>query len=326
MSEFIHTVCKQIKGGGTVDDETAQQLARCSDPQAFWDVADTLRRYFMGDQFHLCSIINARSGNCTENCRFCAQSARYQTGAATYALIDSEQAMTVALDNEAHGVHRLSLVTSGHSVDTATLKQLVKLYHQISEQTNMELCASMGFLDQRRADQLVAAGVNRYHCNLETNKERFAEICSTHSWQDKVDTLTIAAEAGMSVCSGGIIGMGETMNDRIALALELRGIGVQSIPLNILTPIAGTPYAELEPLSVEEILTTIALFRFINPDAVIRIAGGRQQLGADQYRCFSAGANGAIVGNYLTTTGSSIAEDLVALREMGFTVQRASLS
>jgi biotin synthase-like enzyme len=135
-----------------------------------------------------------------------------------------------------------------------------------------------------------------------------------------VDTLIIAAEAGMSVCSGGIIGMGETMEDRIELALELQEMGVQSIPINILTPIAGTPFAELEPLPAEEILTTIALFRFINPDAVIRIAGGRQQLGKEQYRCFAAGANGAIVGNYLTTKGSSIAEDIAALRKMGFSL------
>ncbi|RWX49409.1 biotin synthase, partial [Candidatus Electrothrix marina] len=263
------------------------------------------------------------SGNCTENCRFCAQSARYQTGATTYGLIKREQAINLALDNEAHGVHRLSLVTSGHSVDKETWKELAELYAEINEQTTMELCASMGFLDQERAEQLAEAGITRYHCNLETNQERFAEVCSTHSWQDKVDTLITAAEAGMSVCSGGIIGMGETMEDRIALALELQELGVQSIPVNILTPIAGTPFAELEPLSAEEILTTIALFRFINPDAVIRIAGGRQQLGSEQYRCFAAGANGAIVGNYLTTTGSSVTEDLEALKKMGFTFRRA---
>lgn len=305
--------------GANLDFETACLLARFADQQAVWAAADTLRRYFMGNSFHLCSIINARSGNCTENCRFCAQSARYQTGAPTYDLIDREQAIAIALDNEAHGVHRLSLVTSGHSVDKETWKALSELYAEINKKTSMELCASMGFLDQKQAEQLAEAGISRYHCNLETNKERFARICSSHSWQDKVDTLNIAAEAGMSVCSGGIIGMGESMEDRIALALELEELGVQSIPINILTPIAGTPFAELDPLAVEEVLTSIALFRFINPDAVIRIAGGRQQLGKEQYRCFSAGANGAIVGNYLTTTGSSIAEDLAELKKMGFT-------
>ncbi|CAK8724660.1 Biotin synthase [Candidatus Electrothrix laxa] len=316
-------IAEHIMDGASIDSATACALARFVDQQALWAAADELRRYFMGNQFHLCSIINARSGNCTENCRFCAQSARYQTEAASYGLINREEAIKIAKDNESNGVHRLSLVTSGHSVDKATWKELAELYAEINEQVTMELCASMGFLDQERAEQLAEAGITRYHCNLETNAERFSEVCSTHSWQDKVDTLTIAAEAGMSVCSGGIIGMGESMEDRIELAFELWEIGVQSIPINILTPIAGTPFAELEPLPAEEIFTTIALFRFINPDAVIRIAGGRQQLGADQYRCFAAGANGAIVGNYLTTTGSSITEDLEALEKMGFTFKRA---
>ncbi len=315
-------IAEHIMAGASIDSETTRALARSADQQGLWAAADELRRHFMGSRFHLCSIINARSGNCTENCRFCAQSARYQTGAVAYGLIDREQALNIALDNETNGVHRLSLVTSGHSVDKATWKKLAELYAEINEQTTMELCASMGFLDQVRAEQLAEAGITRYHCNLETNEERFPEVCSTHSWQDKVGTLIIAAEAGMSVCSGGIIGMDESMEDRIELALELLEIGVQSIPINILTPIAGTPFAELEPLPVEEILTTIALFRFINPDAVIRIAGGRQQLGTEQYRCFAAGANGAIVGNYLTTTGSSITEDLEALEKMGFTFRR----
>ncbi|XCN73807.1 MAG: biotin synthase BioB [Candidatus Electrothrix aestuarii] len=313
-------IAEEIIAGASIDHATACTLARSEDQAAVWAAADELRRYFMGNRFHLCSIINARSGNCSENCRFCAQSARYQTGAAIYDLINSDQAIKIALDNEAHGVHRLSLVTSGHSIDKEAWEELSKLYAQINEKTSMELCASMGFLDREQAEQLAEAGITRYHCNLETNEKRFPEICTTHSWHDKIDTLVIAAEAGMSVCSGGIIGMGETMKDRIELAFELWEIGVQSIPINILTPIAGTPLAEFEPLPAEEILTTIALFRFINPDAVIRIAGGRQQLGKEQYRCFAAGANGAIVGNYLTTTGSSIAEDLEALKKMGFTV------
>ncbi len=313
-------IAEQIKAGGSIDQETACALAHFADQETFWTTADELRRYFMGNCFHLCSIINARSGNCTENCRFCAQSARYQTGATTYGIIDHEEAIKLALDNETHGVHRLSLVTSGHSVDRETWQELAELYSKINAQTSMEFCASMGFLNQERADQLAEAGITRYHCNLETNEQRFPEVCSTHSWQDKVATLITAAEAGMSVCSGGIIGMGETMEDRIELALELREIGVQSVPINILTPIPGTPFADLEPLPVEEVLTTIALFRFINPDAVVRVAGGRQQLGDEQYHCFAAGANGAIVGNYLTTTGSSIAEDIAALRGLGFSI------
>jgi biotin synthase len=323
MLQLIQKTYDRMINGEPVDRETARQLVLCPDHQPLWTVADAVRRHFMGDQFHLCSIINGRSGNCTENCHFCAQSARYQTGVETYEIIDPVQAMTIARDNDDHGVDRLSLVTSGHSVDYETLQQLEELYKQIEQETSMECCASMGFLDRDRAEQLTGMGVSRYHCNLEANEKYFPQICSSHTWQDKVDTLEIARAAGMSLCSGGIIGMGESMNDRIDLALELRQLGIKSIPINILTPIGGTPLAELQPLPLQEVLTTIAVFRFINPDAVIRMAGGRQQLGADQYRCFAAGANGAIVGNYLTTTGSSIAHDLEQLQGMSFTFSRA---
>jgi len=323
MLQLIQKTYDRLINGYSIDRETARQLALCPDRQALWSVADALRRHFMGDRFHLCSIINGRSGNCTENCRFCAQSARYQTGVNTYERVDRSQAMVIARDNDDHGVDRLSLVTSGHSADEETLQQMAEIYAEIRQETGMDCCASMGFLDQARAEQLVAMGVSRYHCNLEANRKYFPNVCTSHSWQEKVKTLEIAGAVGMSRCSGGIIGMGESMNDRIDLALELRELGIKSIPINILTPIPGTPLAELKPLPLQEVLTTIALFRFINPGAVIRMAGGRQQLGDEQYRCFAVGANGAIVGNYLTTTGSSIADDLQQFRTMGFTFSRA---
>jgi biotin synthase len=276
----------------------------------------------MGDHFDLCSIINAKSGNCTENCRFCAQSARHHTGIDTYQAIGEDEAMTQALDNDSHGVHRISLVTSGRCLSGETLAELTQLYDKMAETTSMLFCASAGFLDRNIADTLYAAGVRRYHCNLEASKNFFPKVCTTHTWEEKVETLRLARETGMSLCSGGIIGMGESVEDRIDMAFELRDLEVKSIPINILTPIAGTPLAELTPLSTEEVLTTVALYRFINPDAVIRMAGGRQQLGDDQYRCFAAGANGAIVGNYLTTTGAGIEEDLRRLSAMGFSFER----
>jgi biotin synthase len=323
MLQLIQQTYDRLLRGRQIDRQTALQLALCPDQQALASVANELRRHFMGERFHLCSIINARSGNCTENCRFCAQSARYQTGISTYEFIDADEAMTIARDSETHGVDRLSLVTSGHSVNRETLEQLGHMYAAIQRETTMDSCASMGFLDLERAYQLTALGISRYHCNLEANQNRFSEICTSHSWQDKVATLEIARSAGMSLCSGGIIGMGETMEDRVDLALELRALKVKSIPINILTPIPGTPLADLAPLPLQDVLATIALFRFINPDAVIRMAGGRQQLGTEQYRCFTAGANGAIVGNFLTTTGSSIADDLQALQTLGFTFKRS---
>jgi biotin synthase len=320
---FLQQTFELVTDGGRIERDTARRLALCPDPQAVIALADAVRRHFTGDRFHLCSIINARSGNCSENCRFCAQSARYRTGAPVYALIEMQEALVIARDNDQHGVDRLSLVTSGHSVDSDTMSRLAKLYDAIDKTTDLNFCASMGFLTPDTARALREAGVSRYHCNLESNKHRFSQVCTSHSWQDKVETLEIARAAGMSLCSGGIIGMGETMEDRIELALELRELGIKSIPINILTPIPGTPLADLAPLPLQEVLLTVALFRFINPDAVIRMAGGRQQLGKDQYRCFAAGANGAIVGNFLTTAGSSINQDLHQLAAMGFTFRRS---
>ncbi|QQG65439.1 biotin synthase BioB [Desulfobulbus oligotrophicus] len=324
MDITVQQISDAVLAGTAIDRPAALSLLT-ADQQDLWQAADALRRHFMGDHFDLCSIINAKSGNCTENCRFCAQSARHHTGITTYQVIAEDEAMHQALDNDHFGVHRLSLVTSGHHLSADTLAALTRLYRQMTGATSMLFCASAGFLDQHTADTLYAAGVRRYHCNLEASQNYFPEVCTTHTWEEKVQTLRLAQETGMSLCSGGILGMGETMADRIDMAFELRDLGVKSIPINILTPIAGTPLAELVPLSTEEVLTTVALFRFINPDAVIRMAGGRQQLGDDQYRCFAAGANGAIVGNYLTTTGAGIADDLHRLAAMGFTFERPAL-
>jgi len=318
MTGFIHQTESLVRGGNTIDRETALRLATQPNRQDLWDAADRLRQHFHGSRFALCSIINARSGRCSEDCRFCAQSARHQANIDEYDIVDEERALEIAVDNDRHDVHRISLVTSGRSVSDSTLDRLEKIYDRIAERTMMKLCGSMGLLTPEKAARLREMGVVRYHCNLEACRNFFPTICSTHTWEEKVETLRLARDEDMSVCSGGIIGMGETMEDRIDLALELRELEVDSIPLNILTPIPGTPLADLEPLGIDEVLTTIALFRFIYPRAVIRIAGGRQQLGQDQYRCFMAGANGAMVGNYLTTTGSSIEEDLRNFTVLGF--------
>jgi len=318
MMSFINQTEMLVRDGKMIDRQTAVRLASQDGQENLWDAADRIRRHFHGSRFALCSIINARSGRCSEDCRFCAQSARHQSQIEEYDIIDQARAREIAVDNDQHDVHRISLVTSGRSTSDATLDRLQNLYAAISGETMMKLCGSMGLLTREKAERIRTMGVVRYHCNLEASRNFFPTVCTTHTWEEKVETLKLAREAGMSICSGGIIGMGETMEDRIDLAMELLELGVKSIPLNILTPIPGTPLGDLEPLPIEEIMTTIALFRFINPLAVIRIAGGRQQLGRDQYRCFMAGANGAMVGNYLTTAGGSIEEDLRNFKIMGF--------
>jgi biotin synthase len=321
MDTTLQQAQQTIFAGGQIDRPMALRLLG-GEKEELYRAADAIRRHFRGNHFDLCSIINAKSGNCTENCRFCAQSARHHTGIDSYQAIADDEALAQAKDNDNHGVRRISLVTSGRSLSPETVAELTRLYEKMAAATSMLFCASTGLLSDDIAAGLYAAGVRRYHCNLEASRGYFSQVCTTHTWEEKVDTLQLARRTGMSLCSGGIIGMGESMEDRIDMAFELRELAVKSIPINILTPIAGTPLAELPPLSLTEVLTTVALFRFINPDAVIRMAGGRQQLGDEQYQCFAAGANGAIVGNYLTTTGSGIAEDLRHISAMGFTFER----
>lgn len=319
MTSLIQKTLTTVLDGDSVDRQTALQLAADTNQEELWAAADQIRNHFHGADFSLCSIINARSGRCSEDCRFCAQSARHHTGVDEYEIAAMEQALAMAEENDRHGVHRFSLVTSGRSVSMTLLDKFAAVYQAIDRKTSLQLCGSMGLLTPEKSRRLKEMGVSRYHCNLETCRNFFPRICTTHTWEEKVETLKMARDAGMSLCSGGIIGMGESTADRIDMALELRELAVDSIPLNILTPIAGTPLADRKPLAVEEVLTAIALFRFINPRVVIRIAGGRQQLGRDQYRCFTAGANGAMVGNYLTTIGNAMENDLRTFSEMGFT-------
>ena len=307
-----------IRSGGNLDLNQALELASGNEPTALYEAADRLRKELHGDHFDLCSIINARSGKCSENCKFCAQSSRYQTEIETYDIVSYEEVRRQGLENESLGVVRYSLVTAGREVSGDDIELFAAMYGQLGHESELYFCASMGFLTREKAERLVEAGVRRYHCNLETCRSFFPSICTSHTWEDKVETIKIARAAGMDICSGGIIGLGESFEQRLELAFELRELEVLSIPLNILTPIPGTPLGKLSTLSLGEVLTCIAMFRFINPQAVVRLAGGRAQLGDDQYRCFQAGANGAIVGNYLTTTGNSIVEDLQMIESLGF--------
>lgn len=281
--------------------------------------ADWIRKKIHGNHFDLCSIVNAKSGKCSEDCRFCAQSAHYDAEIDNYDIIDGKEAVAQGRDNDAHGVKRFSLVTAGRSASLEDLTQYGRIYKELSEQTRLLFCASMGMLTYEKAEILKSYGVKRYHCNLETCRRFFPKVCTTHTWEEKVETIKIAQEVGFEVCSGGIIGMGESLEHRLELAFELRELGILSIPINVLTPIANTPLSEVDPPQISEILTCIAIFRFINPEAIVRLAGGRNQYGKDQYTFFSSGANGAIVGNYLTTTGNTLAEDLKKIQKIGFT-------
>ena len=314
----VKNCIQQICNGDVLSYEQALVLADGSDLSELCRAADEIRRFFHGSSFDLCSIINARSGRCSEDCRYCAQSVHYPAAIDSYEQIETGIALDQARENDRSGVRRLSLVTAGRSVADDQLESLGQLYAELGRETGLLFCASMGLLTSDKAERLVAFGVRRYHCNLESCRAYFPQVCTTHSWEEKVETILLARAAGMDICSGGIIGMGESREQRLQLAFELRELAVLSIPINILTPIAGTPMAGVEPISLPEVLRTIAMFRLINPQAVIRLAGGRNQFGLDQYQCFGAGANGAIVGNYLTTAGNGLEQDLQAIAGLNF--------
>lgn len=317
-NSFIEECYDLVVRGGQLSFDQALLLANQTDHVALYEKADMLRQHVHGDSFDLCSIINAKSGNCSEDCKFCAQSSHYPTEVEEYSLVDIDEAISQGMDNQNNGVKRYSLVTAGKSVQLSQLKELGKIYKRLGETTTLELCASMGMLDAKKAKYLYSVGVRRYHCNLETSKSFFTKVCTTHTWLEKVDTIKVAQAAGMEICSGGILGLGETVEQRVELAFELRELNILSIPINILSPIANTPFEDVPPLTIEDVVTSIALFRFINPNAIVRLAGGRNQFNDDQYQCFRAGANGAIVGNYLTTKGNNLQEDLKTISKMGF--------
>ena len=315
---MINNYKQLVLSGKQLDFVQAVELANTNAPAELYQAADELRRELHSNHFDLCSIVNAKSGKCSENCKFCAQSSHHNAEVEAYDVVDQATALTLAKENDEQGVKRFSLVTAGSSVNNEQLDKFGKIYARLQEETNLSFCASMGFLTKEKADRLKAMGVTRYHCNLETCRSFFPKVCTSHTWEDKVKTITVAKEAGLEVCSGGIIGMGETLEQRLELAFELRDLGILSIPLNVLTPIPNTPFAHLDPLGVADVLTCVALFRFINPHATVRLAGGRNLLGDEQGRCFTSGANGSIVGDYLTTAGNTLSEDIKMLKDLGF--------
>lgn len=315
------TGCDKYEPGAYISRQEAAELAAYPDIDALCDAADRLSRTLVGNTVDSCSIVNARSGLCGEDCKWCAQAKRHHTGCASYEFISEEDVMNAARQNEKEGVKRFSLVTSGRSVSDKDLDYFCHIYERLTRETDLYLCASMGLLKPEQVKRLAAAGVKRYHCNMETSREYFPQLCSTHTPDDKRAVIMAAREAGMQVCSGGIIGMGESLSQRMDLAFELAELGVDSTPLNILNPIPGTPLADTPLISEEDVIRTAAIWRFILPAKTIRFAGGRMRLShKSMVRLLHGGVNGALVGDMLTTVSNDIASDrkLFAEADMKF--------
>lgn len=316
---MLEKLKNSVLNGYQITKEDAIKLVDV-DLEDLCNAANELRNYFCGNSFDICTIINGKSGRCSEDCKYCAQSSHYKVSIEDYPLLSSEELLKGAKYNQEKGILRYSIVTSGKRLSDTEVDKICESYSQIKEEFGISLCASHGLLSYESFKKLKDAGVDRYHNNLETSRRNFSNICTTHTYDDKIAAIKNAQKAGLTVCSGGILGLGETMEDRIDMALDIRDLGVKSIPINILNPILGTPYEGSEILSTEEVRRVVSIFRFILPDGAIRLAGGRGLIEQKGKTTFTSGANAAISGDMLTTAGISIQDDMKMIEELGFEV------
>lgn len=321
INDLIASLKAKILSGDMINDDEAYAIADSlpQSSEALRKAASEITDALCERTFDSCSIVNARSGLCSENCKWCAQSKHHNTGCETYDMINYDECMEAARTNSEKGVHRFSLVASGRAVKGNALKQMCSLLRKAKDETGISTCASLGLLDKNDLQQLWDSGVHRYHCNLETAPSHFSKLCTTHTIEDKIATIKAAKEIGFEICSGGIIGMGESMHQRAEFALKLREVTPHSIPINILSPIPGTPLEHQTEISEDEILDTIALFRMVHPTVSLRFAGGRKRLSRkSQLEALHIGINSGVVGDLLTTLGSTIAEDKALVNEAGY--------
>jgi len=310
-----------LNGGVPIDDLPGLLNTLDNSPWEAFLAADRLRQKAFGDRVDACSIINAKSGDCPEDCAYCAQSAHHDSDAVVYPLLPEDRIVDAARLAFDKGVRRFCIVTSGKSIYTdEELGSIARCITRIRELGVMP-CATLGSLDRNQMRLLKDAGLNRFHHNIETSRTFFPNVCSTHGYDERVETVLMAKELGLSTCSGGIIGMGETASDRAEMALALRELDVDSVPLNFLMPIPGTPLADAKPTAPMDALRTIALFRFVLPDKEIRVCGGRVSgLGELHPLMFHAGANGVLTGDYLTTAGRDYETDIRLLDVLGLRI------
>jgi len=318
----ISQLGRDVLKGGRISHEDAGFLFQLDNSADTFDLiawANRIREFFKGNKVHLCSIVNAKAGACSEDCKFCAQSAHHQTQSPRYGFVDPEPVLQAAEEANNNGVTAVGLVAAWKGLSEGPmLDQVCERIRELAASGKTRPDASLGIIkSQKVADRLKAAGLECYGHNLESSKRFFPSHCTTHTYEDRLETIGYLKKAGIRICSGGIIGMGETWEDRLDLAFALRDVGANVVPINFLNPIQGTPFAHVPPLHPLEILKTIACFRFILPRQEIMIAGGRTVNLRDlQSMVFMAGASAMMVGNYLTTLNQPVERDLQMLRDL----------
>ncbi len=320
---ILEEVVSRIKAGGEVSPAEALSILKSGDSTALQAAAHEITETFKPNHFDFCAIINARCGRCSENCKWCAQSAHYDTGCEVYGWVGTEKCVEEAKKAEANGVERIGIVTSGRGQTPKQVDEIYEALRAMRENCSLHLCASLGLLSREDLQKLWDAGLRRVHCNLETAPSKFKELCSTHTPEDKLATIRAAKELGFEVCSGGIIGMGETDEELVEFAFVLKEVAPDSIPVNILHPIAGTPLGNSARLDITRILDAIAIIRLINPKIPLRFAGGRRDLTDEEAaQCVFVGMNAGIQGPLLTTPGSDYADDRQLAKDAGYAVTR----
>jgi biotin synthase len=320
MNDKIGAIAECCLSGGEIDrgqiDILLSEARTALFDLLYW--ANRIRERFFGNKIRICSIIPGRLGGCNQDCRFCAQSAKYSAGYTSTKTLSDEEVLSAAEQAKLNGVGRFGIVYSGRAVSEKELVRLGNVITQIKERFGLNVCASLGTITEQQAKRLADSGLTGYNHNLETSERHFPDIVTTHKYGDRMSTIRAAQAVGLRVCAGGIFGIGETDEDRVDMALELRGLGVDTVPMNFLHPIAGTPLGKAKTLEPREILRIIAIYRFILPRTTLKVAGGRVLNLRDMRSwMFYAGANAILSGNYLTTAGRAVKDDVQMLRDFG---------
>lgn len=278
---------------------------------------------YIKNDVEFCSLINARNGKCSQNCKYCAQSSHYRTNIEAYPLVELEEVRKTALEAKSHKASRFAIVTSGKTPDESDFDTILKMIEEVNKIEGLKSCASIGILNEEQAKKLAQTGLRRFHHNINTSKSYYPDVCTTHNWDDRLKTCKLVKKYGMELCCGVILGMGETVEQRIEMALELAEIQPDSIPINILMPIPETPFENyLDKIDEENVLRTLAIFKIANPNSILRFCGGRMRLSDEnQRKALNSCVEGIMVGNYLTTVGKAPEDDIKTVTELGKTIK-----